>query len=66
MQISRNDLADLLANKLTEAVGVDTLAEFYYDYHEEYYYKTAEDSELRGVAIDLGIIDETDTLEITD
>lgn len=66
MKISRNDLADQLANKLTNAVDMDTLESFFYEYHEEYYRKTAVDSELRGIAVDLGIIDEADTLEIID
>ena len=66
MQISRNDLADQLAHRLTDAVDMDTLESFFYEYHEEYYRKTAEDTELRVTAVDLGIIDETDTLEIID
>ena len=66
MKISRNDLADLLANKLTESVDLDVLEDFFYSWNEEYYRKTAEDTELRVTAVDLGIIDESDTLEIID
>ena len=66
MQISRNDLADQLANKLTEVVDTQVIEDFFYSWNEEYYRKTAEDTELRVTAVDLGIIDETDTLEITD
>jgi hypothetical protein len=66
MQISHNDLADILARKLTEAVDMDTLEDFFCDHHEQYYRKDADISELKRTAIDLGIIDETDTLEIID
>lgn len=66
MQISRTDLADLLANKLTESVDFHVLEDFFYSYNEEYYRKTAGDVELRVTAVDLGIIDESDTLEIID
>ena len=66
MKITRTDLADLLANKLTEAVDTQVIEDFFYSHNEEYFRKTAEDTELRVVAVDLGIIDETDTLEIID
>ena len=66
MQISRNDLAEMLADRLTEVQDIRDLERFFFDHQHEYYLKDATEEQLRQDAMDLGIIDETDTLEIID
>ena len=66
MKISRQELAEDLANRLTDAVSMDELEQFYFDYHRDFYLKEADADHLFRDARDLGLLEAGETLEIED
>lgn len=66
MKISRQELAEELANILTDGVGIDELAQFYFEYHRDFYMKEADDDKLFRDARDLFLLEQGETLEIED
>lgn len=66
MKIALDELAERLADRLTEQQDIRDLEQFFFDHQHRYYLKDATEEQLRQDAINLGIINETDTLEIID
>lgn len=66
MKISSKELAEELAGRLTDAMDMEVLAEFFYNHHVEYYTKTATAETLHEDAVNLGLLEEGETLEILD
>lgn len=60
-----NELAEDLANRLTESVGQETLEQFFFEQHVEWFRDHVTDvAELENEAKALGLISEDDTLEL--
>lgn len=66
MKISRQELAEDLANRLTDAVDMNELEQFYFQYHRDFYMKDADNEQLFRDARDLGLLEQGETLEIED
>lgn len=56
MKITRNELADLIADRLTAVQDVDDLAQFFYNVHAEFYSHEADDARLYEDALAMGLI----------
>lgn len=66
MKVTYEEIAHILADKLTDSMSRDDLEQFFYEYHVNYYKKDATDFELHDTAHALGVIGENETLEIED
>lgn len=66
MKITTKDLATELAERLTDAMDIDALAQYFYDRHVEYYQKEATLDQLESDARDLRLLEEGEGLEIVD
>jgi hypothetical protein len=63
MKTTYEEIAELIAERLTERVSTRDLAEYYHDRMVEYCQDDATDDELVELAVDLGIIGKDETLE---
>jgi hypothetical protein len=60
-----NDLAEELASRLTEVVEQETLEQFFYEQHVEWFRDHLNDvGQLEREAKALGLLDDEDTLEL--
>ena len=63
MKTTYEEIAELIAERLTERVSTEYLEQYYFDAQLDYYENDATDEELAEIAVDLGIIDEDETVE---
>jgi hypothetical protein len=63
MKTTYEELAELIAHRLVENVSTRDLEQYYFDAQLDYYENDATDEELAEIAVDLGIIDEDETVE---
>lgn len=64
IKMTYDELAEALAEKLTDSMSEEDLAGFFWEYHYDYYRKYAQAEDLINEAFALGIIENPEDLEL--
>ena len=66
MKITRNELADMIADRMTAVQDEEDLAQFFYTVHAEFYAKEASDEKLYEDALAMNLIEDGEEITYTE